>query len=139
MLSFNGNRLALAAAFVLIIGASVSMAPIKMWLGWFDYNDKWGHAALYAIFAYLVCSSTTPPRSIGFAIRAALLSSLVLTFASETLQLFCPGRHGWDTGDLLANVAGSVGGTAAFLVIRPRLAEPAVQKPSPATSTAREK
>ncbi|WP_110693379.1 VanZ family protein [Salinicola halophyticus] len=62
--------------------------------------DKFNHFIAYAVLAVGL-------RLSGSRWRVAWVVAIAFSIAIETLQLWAPGRHGGDWGDILANAIGA--------------------------------
>ncbi len=85
-----------------------SLVPVLRW-------DKMGHAVEYGILGVLLCRAFAGREGFGCS-AAILLSTLfgVLYGASDEIhQVFVPGRT-CESGDLVADLAGSLIGACAY-------------------------
>jgi VanZ family protein len=96
----------------------------------FDVSDKLGHAAMYAVFAWLLLRAWV--RSGPIAARAAVGVGLVAVawgFYLECLQALTVER-GFDLDDELANAVGALLGVLALIVWRRRAGSTSSAPPS---------
>jgi len=89
--------------------------PVFHW----QFGDKIVHLVIFVSGAFLLatawCSSRSGTPLIRFVIVFILL--LALGIVDEFHQLFVPGRSGLDWSDMLANLLGSLLGTAVAFVL----------------------